>query len=37
VFKRRVLRRIIGAKREDVTGFWRKQHKKELHKLSITC
>jgi hypothetical protein len=29
----RVLRRIFGLRRDDVTGGWRKQHKKELHDL----
>jgi hypothetical protein len=27
VFKNRVLRRIFGYKREEVTGEWRKLHK----------
>jgi hypothetical protein len=31
VFENRVLRRIFGPKRYDVTGEWRKIHKKELH------
>jgi hypothetical protein len=26
-----VLRRILGPKREDVTGDWRKPHNEELH------
>jgi hypothetical protein len=30
VFKNRVLRRIFGPKRDEVTGEWRKLHKKEL-------
>jgi hypothetical protein len=33
VFKNRVLRRIFGPKRDEVTGKWRKLHKKELHDL----
>jgi hypothetical protein len=33
VFKNRVLRRICGPKRDDVTGGWRKLHKEELHDL----
>jgi hypothetical protein len=33
VFENRVLRRIIGLKRDEVTGEWRKLHKKELHDL----
>jgi hypothetical protein len=28
-----VLRRIFGAKRDDVTGGWRKLHNEELHNL----
>jgi hypothetical protein len=27
----RVLRRIFGPKREEVTGDWRRLHNKELH------
>jgi hypothetical protein len=33
VFKNRVLRRIIGPKRDEVTGGWRKLHNEELHNL----
>jgi hypothetical protein len=33
VFENRVLRRIFGAKRNDVTGEWRKLHNEELHDL----
>jgi hypothetical protein len=33
VFEKRVLRRIFGPKRDEVTGGWRKQHKDELHNL----
>jgi hypothetical protein len=29
----RVLRRIFGLKRDEVTGGWRKLHKEELHNL----
>jgi hypothetical protein len=29
----RVLRRIFGPKRNEVTGEWRKLHKKELNDL----
>jgi hypothetical protein len=29
----RVLRRIFGAKRDEVTGGWRKLHNEELHNL----
>jgi hypothetical protein len=32
VFENRVLRRIFGPKREEVTGGWRKPHE-ELHNL----
>jgi hypothetical protein len=30
VFENRVLRRISGAKRDEVTGEWRKLHSEEL-------
>jgi hypothetical protein len=30
VFENRVLRRIFGPKRDEVTGGWRKLHDKEL-------
>jgi hypothetical protein len=30
VFENRVLRRILGPKRDEVTGEWRKLHNKEL-------
>jgi hypothetical protein len=30
VFQNRVLRRIFGKKRHEVTGEWRKLHKEEL-------
>jgi hypothetical protein len=33
VFENKVLRRIFGLKRDEVTGEWRKLHKKELHNL----
>jgi hypothetical protein len=31
VFENRVLRRIFGPKRDELTGEWRKLHKEELH------
>jgi hypothetical protein len=31
VFENRVLRKIIGPKRDGVTGGWRKLYKKQLH------
>jgi hypothetical protein len=31
VFENRVLRRIFGPKRDEVTGDWRKLHNEELH------
>jgi hypothetical protein len=31
VFKNRVLRRIFGPKRDEVTGEWRKLHNEEIH------
>jgi hypothetical protein len=33
VFENRVLRRIFGPKRDEVTGNWKKIHNKELHDL----
>jgi hypothetical protein len=33
VFENRVMRRIFGPKREEVTGEWRKLHNEELHNL----
>jgi hypothetical protein len=33
VFEKRVLRRIFGPKRDEVTGGWRKLHNEELHYL----
>jgi hypothetical protein len=32
MFENRVLRRIFGPKRDEVTGGWRKLHNEELHK-----
>jgi hypothetical protein len=31
VFENRVLRRIFGAKRDEVTGLWRKLHNHDLY------
>jgi hypothetical protein len=36
VFENRVLRRIFGPKRDEVTGEWRKLHNKELHNLYLS-
>jgi hypothetical protein len=33
VFENRVLRRIFGPKRDEVTGEWRKMHNEELYDL----
>jgi hypothetical protein len=33
VFENRVLRRISGPRRDEVTGEWRKMHSEELHNL----
>jgi hypothetical protein len=33
VFENRVLRRIFGPRRDEVTGDWRKLHNEELHDL----
>jgi hypothetical protein len=31
VFENRILRRLFGPKRDEVTGEWRKLHNEELH------
>jgi hypothetical protein len=36
VFENRVVRRIFGPKRDEVTGEWRKLHGEELHNLYST-
>jgi hypothetical protein len=33
VFENRVQRRILGPKRDEIIGSWRKRHNKELHNL----
>jgi hypothetical protein len=33
VFENRVLERIFGSERDEVTGGWRKLHNKEFHNL----
>jgi hypothetical protein len=33
IFQNRVLRRIFGPKKGEVTGGWRKLHNEELHNL----
>jgi hypothetical protein len=33
VFENRVLRKIFGPRRSEVTGGWRKLHNEELHNL----
>jgi hypothetical protein len=33
LFENRVLRRIFGPKRNEVTGWWRQMHREELHDL----
>jgi hypothetical protein len=33
VFKNRVLKRIFGPKRDEVTGKWRRLHSDELYAL----
>jgi len=33
VFENRVLRRIFGRKRDEVTGVWRRLHNEELNDL----
>jgi hypothetical protein len=34
VFENRVLMRIFGPRRDEVTGDWRKLHNEELHNLA---
>ena len=36
VFENRVLRKIFGSKRDEVTGKWRRLHNEELYELVIT-
>jgi hypothetical protein len=36
VFENRVLRRMFGPKRDEVTGDWRKLHNEELHSLYLS-
>jgi hypothetical protein len=36
VFENRVLRRIFGPKRNEVTGEWRKLHNRELRDLNFS-
>jgi hypothetical protein len=36
VFENRVLRRIFGPKRDEVTGEWRTLHNEELHDLNCS-
>jgi hypothetical protein len=36
VFENRVLRRIFGPKRDDVTGEWGKLHSEELRNLYLS-
>jgi hypothetical protein len=33
VFEKRVLRKVFGPKRDEVTGEWRKLHNEELNDL----
>ena len=33
LFENKVLRKVFGAKRDEVTGEWRKLHNAELHTL----
>jgi hypothetical protein len=33
LLENRVLRRMFGSKRDEVTGGWRKLHNEELHNL----
>jgi hypothetical protein len=31
MIENRILRKIFGSKKEEVTGGWRKSHNEELH------
>jgi hypothetical protein len=33
VFENRIMRRIFGSKRDEITGEWRRLHKEELYAL----
>ena len=35
VFENKVLRKIFGTKRDEITGEWRKLHNTELHALYL--
>jgi hypothetical protein len=35
VFENRVLRRIFGPKKDEVTGDWRKLHNEELRQVLL--
>jgi hypothetical protein len=37
VFENRMLRRIFGPRKDEVTGDWRKLHNEELHNLYQQC
>jgi hypothetical protein len=37
VFENRVLGRIFGPRRNEVTGKWRKLHNEELNELYCSC
>ena len=37
MFENRVLRRIFGARRYEVSGEWREPHKEEFNNLYYTC
>jgi hypothetical protein len=37
VFENRIMRRIFGPKRDDVTGNWKMLHNEELHNLYSTA
>jgi hypothetical protein len=37
VFENRVLRKIYGPKKDEVTGGWRELHNEELHNLYFSA
>jgi hypothetical protein len=37
VFENRVLKKIFGPKKDEVTGVWRELHNEELHNLYFSA
>jgi hypothetical protein len=36
VFENRILKKILGLKRDEVTGDWRKLHNEKLHNIFVS-